>query len=160
MALAFQVNLAAIWWGGWTAKGWALGVLKEIDWDDRELELAGSQELYDQEEAALDKFFMTHTKKELKEGALARDVLLAPVLTIEDILNSSQLASRGYWDKVEHAELGATITYPGAFIKASETPCMKIIRAPLIGEQNEEVYSGELEISREELVVLKGAKVI
>jgi crotonobetainyl-CoA:carnitine CoA-transferase CaiB-like acyl-CoA transferase len=142
------------------SEGMAPGILKEIDWDDRDLELAGSQELYDQEEVTLDKFFMTHTKKELKEGALARDILLAPVLTIEDILNSSQLASRGYWDKVQHDELGATITYPGAFIKASETPCVKTIRAPLIGEQNDEVYLGELGISREELVILKGAKVI
>jgi crotonobetainyl-CoA:carnitine CoA-transferase CaiB-like acyl-CoA transferase len=61
---------------------------------------------------------------------------------------------------VEHPDLHNTITYPGAFIKASETPCVNTIRAPHIGEHNEEIYMGELGMSRKELAFMKGAKII
>ena len=80
--------------------------------------------------------------------------------TIEDLAISRQLQSRGFWEEVDHPELGATIRYPGPFIKASATPCVKTVRAPLIGENNAEIYAGELGFSNAELSILKGAKVI
>ena len=69
------------------------------------------------------------------------------VSTIEDVANSKQLSARDSREKADHPELGAAITYPGAFIKASETPCVKTARAPLIGEHNEEIYRGVLGMS-------------
>ena len=71
-----------------------------------------------------------------------------------------QLRVRDYWEDVEHPELDAVITYPGAFAKISEAPCAVRRRAPLIGEHNEEVYTKELGFSREELLALKQAKII
>jgi crotonobetainyl-CoA:carnitine CoA-transferase CaiB-like acyl-CoA transferase len=76
------------------------------------------------------------------------------------MLGSVQLAARGFWTEVEHPELGTTITYPGTFAHTSEAPPGISRRAPLIGEHNQEVYAGELGISREELLTLKQAKVI
>jgi crotonobetainyl-CoA:carnitine CoA-transferase CaiB-like acyl-CoA transferase len=103
---------------------------------------------------------MMHTKAELLEGAVKRRVMLYPVATTKDILENVQLAARSFWVEVEHPELGAAITYPGAFTNASETPPRISRRAPLIGEHNEEVYEKELGISREELLRLKQAEVI
>ena len=141
------------------SKGMAGDFLKSIDWDNLDME-AASEELYDELETAMAKFFMSHTQKELSEGALARRIMLSSVQTIADIAVSQQLKARGFWDEVEHPDLDATITYPGAFIRASVTPCVKTTRAPHIGEHNEEVYSAELGMSREELAIMKAAKVI
>ena len=53
-----------------------------------------------------------------------------------------------------------SITYPGVFTNASETPLTISRRAPLIGEHNEEIYEKELGLSREELLILKQAGII
>ena len=74
--------------------------------------------------------------------------------TAADICGSMQLAAREFWAEVEHPELGTTITYPGAFTKASETPPRISRRAPLIGEHNPEVYE-ELAISGGEPLISK-----
>lgn len=105
-------------------------------------------------------FFQLHTRQELYEGALARDFGWAPVTTAKNLVENQQLASRDYFVEVEHPALGTSITYPGAPYKLSETPWQIWNRAPLIGENNEEIYAGELGISREELDILKRAQVI
>jgi len=45
---------------------------------------------------------------------------------------------------VPHPELGDVITYPGAFVKSSETVCQIRRPAPLIGEHNQEILQKEL----------------
>ena len=76
------------------------------------------------------------------------------------MLESTQLAAREFWQKVEHPELGTTLTYPGAFANASEAPPRISRRAPRIGEHNQEIYEQELGLSTEELKTLKQAGVI
>ena len=106
------------------------------------------------------KFFLSHTMAELMDGAVEHRVTLYPLNSTAAILESAQLAARGLWAEVEHPELGATITYPGAFTQASETPPEISRRPPLIGEHNREVYQQELGISAEEVQSLKQAGVI
>jgi len=106
------------------------------------------------------KFFMAHTKTELHEGAVKRRLMICPVTTAPDIMESVQLAAREFWVDVEHPELGTTITYPGPWASSSELSPRISCRAPLIGEHNQEVYQKELGISREDLVKWKQAKVI
>ena len=130
--------------------------LRSIDWDTFNFATI-TQEIVDRIAEPTVKFFMAHTKAELLEGAVKRRVRLYPVSTTKDILESIQLAAREYWVEVAHPELGTTITYPGAFGKASETPPRISRRAPLIGEHNQEIYE-ELALSRKELLTLKQAK--
>ena len=87
-------------------------------------------------------------------------MMLYPANTMADIASDPQLKSRRFWQEVEHPELEANIVYPGSFVKGSESPCYIRRRAPLIGEHNEEIYHGELNYSRDELIALKQAKVI
>ena len=140
------------------SEGMADDVLKAQDWAAIDMETM-SQEAMERLEEPIGRFFLTHTKAEIYEGARERGIQIAPVNTVKDLAESVQLAGREYWEEVEHPELNATITYPGAFIRATETPCNIRRRAPLIGEHNEEVYQ-ELGITGEELLTLKQCNII
>ena len=133
--------------------------LKNMDWNAFDM-AAGTQEQFDRFIGPLSEFFSAHTKEELYDGARKRRIMLYPVSTTSDIAQDMQLASRDYWQQVHHTELNTTITYPGAFIKLSETPCRLPHCAPLIGEHNEEIYHQELSLSREELDILKQNEII
>jgi crotonobetainyl-CoA:carnitine CoA-transferase CaiB-like acyl-CoA transferase len=109
--------------------------------------------------AALERFTLAHTKAELLEGALRRQLLIVPVSTTADIVASEQLAARDYWTAVEHPERGATFTYPGPFAKFSATPLRYRHRPPLVGEHNAEVYA-ELGLGERELAALAGLSAI
>ena len=133
--------------------------LQKMDWDAFDM-AKQTQEQQDKVEEPIARFFLKHTKAELYEGAFKRGIMLAPVSSPKDIIENAQLKARDFWVNVEHPELGITVSYPGAFIKASETPCVIKRRAPLIGEHNLEVYEGELGLSRAEICALKQADVI
>lgn len=141
------------------SEGMANDFLKGFDWEKADFNKTTQEEMDKMEEAA-SRFFMSHTKAELLDGAVKNMVMLYPVSTTADLLGSPQLIAREFWVEVEHPELGASITYPGPFGQASETPIKISRRAPLIGEHNEEIYLKELDISKEKLVVLKQAGVI
>ena len=111
-------------------------------------------------EEAVGKFFLTHTVAEIYQRALETGMVLYPVADCKDLAENPQLRARGFWQEVEHPELDTTITYPGAWVKMSEGACGIRRRAPLIGEHNQEVYEGELGLSREELSSLKQAGII
>jgi crotonobetainyl-CoA:carnitine CoA-transferase CaiB-like acyl-CoA transferase len=83
-----------------------------------------------------------------------------PVSTAKDIIENPQLRAREVWQKVEHSELSATITYPGPWAKFSETSCGIRRQAPLISEHNCEVYVNELGMSDNELAILKQGNII
>jgi len=105
-------------------------------------------------------YFKTKTKQELFDAAIEKGIVLCTLNTTKDIVESPQLAAREYFIKVEHPELGDTITYPGVSVKSSEVPPQVTRRAPLIGEHNQEIYEKELGFSNEELIMLKQAGVI
>jgi len=141
------------------SEGMANDFLKEFDWDSLDYATV-SQETIDHLEEPTGRFFMTHTKVELLEGAVKHRILFYPQFNTPDLLESVQLAARDYWVELEHPELGTAIPYPGAFAKASETPPRILRRAPLIGEHNHEVYEKELAISRQEILRLRQSAVI
>jgi crotonobetainyl-CoA:carnitine CoA-transferase CaiB-like acyl-CoA transferase len=58
-------------------------------------------------------FAAGRTKAELLEVALARGLLIAPIVTMDEVLESPQLQSRGYWQSLDHPELGRSLPYPG-----------------------------------------------
>jgi len=139
--------------------GLAPDYLKEKDWDHFSIAEATQEEL-DQFSEAVARFVRNLTKEEFFRGAVARGLMGYPVSTAKDIAADPQLQSRAFWVEVEHPELAAKITYPGAFAKLSDTPLTIRRRAPLIGEHNREIYQGELGFTDEEMVRLKQARVI
>lgn len=133
--------------------------LKKKDWEAWDRAQASQEELDEIAQPAAE-LFRAHTKAELYEEALKRKIWLYPVYTTKEIVSDPQLSARGFWQEVEHPELGTSITYPGAYIKLSHTPLRTPHRAPLIGEHNQEVYQQELGLSKKEILWLKQGGII
>jgi len=104
-------------------------------------------------------FTRSHTKAELLQFAVERGFLMTPITTIEEVVKSPQLESRGYWQSIEHPELGRRILYPGPFAKFSATPLQYRRRPPLVGEHNREIY-GELGINANQLADLAAKGIV
>ena len=136
------------------SEGVAPDYLTLMDFEDvhfREL----PQEEIDLISEPVGQFFLNHTKEELFQGALENRIILFPVSTMKDLAENEQLATREYYIEVYHPELEETVIYPGPFVKLSETPWRLTRRPPLIGEHNQEIYCGELGLSKTKLASLK-----
>ena len=116
---------------------------RDKDWVEYALMLLDgreSKEEYQRVKDILTEFFATKTKAELLEAAMKRRVLITPVTTTEEVVNSEQLDFRGYWETVEHGD-GSMVDYPGAFAKFAETPLKVLAEAPRLGEHTVRVLS-------------------
>ena len=147
-----KTNQALVDW--MDSKGMALEFLKKKDWKVFNIAEVTQEEI-DQMEEPIGRFFQGVTKKEFLEEVISRGMLGYPVSTTREILEDSQLKARGYWQTVDHPELGTSLLYPGAFAKFSSAECPLRRRAPLIGEHNEEVYVKELGLKSAEMGQLK-----
>jgi crotonobetainyl-CoA:carnitine CoA-transferase CaiB-like acyl-CoA transferase len=134
--------------------------LKDMDWTAVDTATL-IQEEADRWERLMSAFFGTKTKQELLDEAVKKSMMLIPVSTIQDVVESPQLEAREFWIQVEHPELDEAITYPGWPIKMSGLPPYRPQRrAPLIGEHNEEVFEKEAGLSKEQVVILRTRGVI
>ena len=135
--------------------------LEAINWEDLGYG-AVTPELMAQLGEPLGNFFKGRTRAELVQGSLDRRILLFPVATPSALQGHPQLKARGYFKEMEHAELGATVQYPGAFIKSGDGSDIAGLyrRPPLIGEHNVEIYQGQLGLSGQEIELLKRNGVI
>jgi crotonobetainyl-CoA:carnitine CoA-transferase CaiB-like acyl-CoA transferase len=115
---------------------------------------------YERLKQIVEKFTRSKTKAELLHGALERVLLIAPITTIDEVVQSHQLAARDYWQGLEHSELGQTFRYPGPFAKFSAAPISYLRRPPTIGEHNKEIYVGELGFTKQQFAELKNKGVI
>ena len=78
----------------------------------------------------------------------------------EDVLADPHFQARGFPVEVEHPELGETFTYPGAPYQLPKAPWTIRRRAPLLGEHNAEIYTGELGLGADEVAALGDQGVI
>lgn len=108
----------------------------------------------------IERFIRSKTKRELFEGAVERRILLFPVSTPEDIVQDPQLAARGYFQTVNHPDLGTPVTFLGPFVEASETPLQWRRFPPKLGEHNPDIYGTELGLQRDDLIALRQTGVI
>ena len=142
-----------------TALGEAPEWLRRKDWSAFHVAAATQGEV-DEVERPFAEFLRRRTKAEFAAASLAYGILGYPVADAHDIRSDEHLAARGFWQAVEHPERDATVTYPGPFACFSATPLRIRRRAPGIGEHNEEIYRGELELSADELGRLRRERVI
>ncbi|MDP6510495.1 MAG: CoA transferase [Dehalococcoidia bacterium] len=140
-------------------EGLADDFIKGIDWDSFDMSTL-TQEMHHAMEERIDTFFMSHTPWELYEGAMARRIMLYPVATIADIAGSPQLEARGFWAEVPHPELGRSLTYPTPITRNGQGPFPMGRRAPLVGEDNDEVYRGLLGLSSSDIDGLRQRGVV
>ena len=152
-----RTNQALVDW--MDSKGVAPDFLKQKDWKTFDIAKVTQEEI-DRMEEPIAKFFTGVTKAEFFKEVVKREMLGYPVASVKEIFEDPQHAARDFWRELDHPELGRQITYPGPFARFSNGTCDVWRRAPLIGEHNEEVYCGELGLSKAELDKLKREKVI
>jgi crotonobetainyl-CoA:carnitine CoA-transferase CaiB-like acyl-CoA transferase len=132
---------------------------KVINWDEFHPAKLSREELHTYE-GVIAKFFMNHTAKEITEEGLKRGINAALVDSPADVLESQQLKARDYWVDLEHPELGIPLIYPKYFFLSNQTENFVRRRAPLIGEDNEDIYVKELGLSNTEITALKKTSII
>ncbi len=98
-----------------------------------------------------------HTREWLYREGQAHGVPIASYLTPAEVYHSPQQRERGFFVEVNHPEAGS-YEYSGLPLRMGETP-PTFRRAPLLGEDNAEVY-GAVGYSPEELTALARAEVI
>src|SRR5262245_43643710 len=83
-------------------------------------------------------FTRSLTKDELLALAVERNLLLAPVSTVADLLGSHQLAARDYFR--EHAHAGREpLRHPGPFARFGRAPLVQARPAPRLDEHASEI---------------------
>lgn len=143
---------------------------RDKDWFEYAMMLLDGREApaeYERVKDLLGQFFATKTKAELLEAAMQRRLLITPITTTEEVVNSEQLAFRSYWETVEHFD-GTKINYPGSFAKFGATPLKKLGAPPRLGEHTDEVLDQSertpevpietVKVSKE--LPLKGVKIL
>src|SRR5262245_31416533 len=88
-----------------------------------------------------------------------RGIPVGSINSPEEVLADPHFRERGFPVEVEHAELGRSVTYPGAPYRFTRSPWRIQRRAPRIGEHNSEVYA-DLGLSPDALGALRAQRVI
>ncbi len=125
--------------------------LRDPKYQDPKVIAANTAHIID---GVLRRFIASLPAEEVYHAAQERGFTWGAVRAPEDLLDDAHLADRGFWKQVEHPELGRSFTYPGEAAIFNGSPWRISRRAPLIGEHNDEIYYGELGLSRAELGVL------
>ncbi len=95
-----------------------------------------------------------HTMEECLAAAQSARVYGAPVMSPANVVHNRHFKEREYFRTVDHPATGPVL-YPGAPFKATETPWSMDRHAPLLGEHNAEVLTGELGLSTQDLAQLR-----
>ena len=107
----------------------------------------------------LSRFIKAHTADQIYRGAQQRKFPWGIVRSPDETLDDPHLWDRGFFEEVEHPELGTSYVYAGRSYVFNKTP-WRTCRAPLLGEHNRTVYIDDLGISEGELERLQGEGVI
>ena len=117
---------------------------RDTDWMTYDARLTSGEvpvEEYERLQRIVERFTSSLTKAELLKLALERSLLVAPVATIDEVVNSPHFGARGYWVPIAHPEVAAEVRHPGAFAKFSETPIAYRRQPPRLGAHNHEVMA-------------------
>ncbi|TMB99326.1 MAG: CoA transferase [Chloroflexi bacterium] len=126
--------------------------------DDRFKDNHSRLEHNDELEAIVYEWASTVDARQVYRTAGAARAPIAFVHSVADLLDSGQLREREFFQQVEHPVAGE-LTYPGPPFRMSALEHQPG-RAPLLGEQNEELYCSELGLSRRDLARLRAAGVV
>ncbi len=129
--------------------------LTDKKWLDREERLKQLDHIIE----VLERWTKNHTVAKLVEKGQLMRFPWAEVTSIPGLLDSPQLAERGFFVEVEHPQFGRKCKFPGAPCKLSCSPWRVGSHVPAVGEHNKEIYQ-ELGLSEEEIKALVRGGVI
>ena len=106
------------------------------------------------------RFIALHTADEIYRGAQKRRFPWGVIRSPDEALDDPHFAEdRGFFQEVEHPELGESYTYPGRPYIMTRTP-WRTFRSPLLGEHNEQVYGDDLGMPSDRIEQLRADGVI
>jgi benzylsuccinate CoA-transferase BbsE subunit len=141
----------------WMARDAMAGDLMDEKYNDRFI-LRG--DLSQHIEELIQAWALTHSRQEIADWGQDRHHPWGPVVTEGEILENPQLWDRGFFAERRHLGSGATLVYPGAPYKFSESSWQLGDTAPDPGQHNQDIYCGELGFSASELEALASTGVI
>jgi formyl-CoA transferase len=97
-------------------------------------------------------------KWEALERLNAANIPCGPILSTKELIEDETLKENGLVVTVDHPERGPFTTV-GSPLQLSDSP-VDVVRSPLLGEHNGDIYGGELGLSAERLAELKTIGVI
>jgi crotonobetainyl-CoA:carnitine CoA-transferase CaiB-like acyl-CoA transferase len=95
-----------------------------------------------------------YSKYELYRTLQSKRIPCYPVGGPKDLIESAQLAHRGFFNELEHPIVGKLPYVTGPY-RFSDAPIGLKRAAPLLGQDNEQVYCGQLGYSKDDLVALR-----
>jgi crotonobetainyl-CoA:carnitine CoA-transferase CaiB-like acyl-CoA transferase len=129
--------------------------------DPRFKDLSDRLKNYLDVEALVTEWSKNLTTEEALKALRRKKVPCDPVLEIKDVLQDPQLKSRGMIQDLKHPISGPTGLKAAGFpIHFSELPADISTPAPMLGQNNEDVYLGLLKLSKDEFEQLQKEKVI
>ena len=143
----------------WQALGDALG---RPSWmaDPGLATLPGRSQHIDTIEAKLAAQTRRFEAEELVRLLQARGVACAMVETSRDVMEDRQLAARGYWREIDHAEMGRITVNLPPFFPTEDRRTRDPAPPPLLGEQTREIVTTLLGLSDSECTRLMNEQVL
>ena len=118
-----------------------LNLLGNPDWTEapRYRDRRAMSDQYPEEaESLIAPWFGEHGKDEILRLCLENRIPCAPVLTMDEALESPQLLARRWFREVDHPQAGR-LKYPGAPVRLHGSPLKVTGPAPTLGQHNNEV---------------------
>ncbi len=114
--------------------GLAEGELRGDDWDDEFWREQHQAEIV----PWIDRLCRALTVTELHDKGQELGLLVLPINTVEEVANDPHLIARGYYQSVDHPQLGTSLILPRSPIRTrGEQP--RATRAPTLGEHNDQI---------------------
>ncbi len=110
-------------------------------------------------DAHVTEFTMAHSKMEITELCQAKGIPCTPVNTPAEFTQDPHMKERKFFVNLEHPVIGR-YSYPSPPYRLSQTPCTIKRPAPLLGQHNREVYSGELGLTDKDMAGMKTEGII
>ena len=89
-------------------------------------------------------FCKARSKEELYREGQRRQIAIAPVNGVGDLVADAQLAANSYFQQRHDATIGKELTFPGPPYRLSRTPACLHALAPRPGEHNRDILQDEL----------------
>jgi benzylsuccinate CoA-transferase BbsE subunit len=105
-------------------------------------------------------FCASRSKQELYREGQARQIAIAPVNTVADIVADEQLRANDFFRSLHDEALDRDVTLPGPPYRLARTPATLHRAAPASGEHNRAIYIDELGLSEGDLRALTSAGVV
>jgi benzylsuccinate CoA-transferase BbsE subunit len=105
-------------------------------------------------------FCARRSKQELYREGQAKQIAIAPVNTVADIVDDPQLRANGYFGSLHDEALDRDVILPGPPYRLGRTPATLRRAAPASGRHNRAVYMDELGLSEGDLCALTSAGVV